>query len=202
MAFTSSCPSARNKSLSRKGSVPTPWCNAHSARANMRWTRSSRRGHRLIVVHPGSTAATAVAASESNRGQYFLGPSRRTRAARRRPAAVRRRWSATGDTRRPCGIDGPRRASWAKRPRARGQAALFGFGPETAGETDHPSEPLAGPFGEPLAAPLSEEGHDLAAEPAEGGAPWGGGWGEFKEEYRTRGRRRHRPGRARPGRRA
>ena len=35
---------------------------------------------------------------------------------------------------------------------------------------------------EPLAAPLSEEGHDLAAEPADGGAPWGGGWGGFKDE--------------------
>ena len=33
-----------------------------------------------------------------------------------------------------------------------------------------------------MVAPPSEAGHDLAAEPAEGGAPWGGAWGGFKDE--------------------
>ena len=48
------------------------------------------------------------------------------------------------------------------------EAVLFGSSPET----DHPLEAIP--------APLSEEGHDLAAEPAN--APWGGDWGGFKDE--------------------
>ena len=75
---------------------------------------------------------------------------------------------------------------------------LFESGPETARQTDHPAEPqtdhlaepqtdhlaedLAEPFGAPLAGAPLEEVHDLAAEPDDAGAPWGGGWGEFKDE--------------------
>jgi hypothetical protein len=43
-------------------------------------------------------------------------------------------------------------------------------------ETAHAADALAEPFGGALAGPLPDEGHDLAAEPAEGGAPWGGAW--------------------------
>ncbi len=49
-------------------------------------------------------------------------------------------------------------------------------------ETAHEAGVLAEPFGEALAGPLPDEGHDLAAEPADGGAPWGGAWVGSHEE--------------------
>ena len=62
------------------------------------------------------------------------------------------------------------------------EAVLFEASPsapqESAQQTDHPVEALA--------APLSEEGHDLAAEAAEGAAPWGGAWADSKTKPRTR----------------
>ena len=60
--------------------------------------------------------------------------------------------------------------------------AMFEHGPETTKPTGHSDEDLAEPFWEPLAAATSDEVHDLAAEPDDAAAPWGGEWGGLKDE--------------------
>ena len=49
-------------------------------------------------------------------------------------------------------------------------AALLDTGSQASPETDQPAKPLADPFNEPAIVPLSDEGHELAGESAEGNA--------------------------------
>ena len=68
------------------------------------------------------------------------------------------------------------------------EAALFEPSPEAAQGTDQPIEAEPGhPLAGTLAAPLSEDGHDLAAEPADGSA-LGRRLGWIQRRSRARGR--------------
>ncbi len=187
MAFISSCPKCQKQILVPDGTcsdavVQCPICMGAYSMGEI----YAAAPLALIVVHPGSGAfpaavSTAASASAMNEGRVFSAHRVEPKMHDDEPLLFQgdEVQLATPDYghAEPFGHEAAEHAA---------EAVMFEASPAAAQEgvqkTDHPVESLAEPFGEPLVAPLAEEGHDLAAEPADGAAPWGGAWGGFKDE--------------------
>ena len=196
MAFISSCPKCQKQVLVPDGTCPDavvqcPICSGEYSLGDL----LAAAPPSLIVIHAGSTAVTAAPAApldaaavsatvpppESSEVSIFSAHRVEPSLHDAEPLLFEgdEVQLATPDYGHAefLGHEGPEHAA---------EAALFEPSPaapqESAQQADQPIEALAEPFGEPMAAPLSEEGHDLSAAPADGEAPWGGGWGGFKDE--------------------
>jgi hypothetical protein len=165
MAFISSCPKCQNQVLVPDGAcqdaeVKCPLCSAEYSLGEI----LAAAPPALIIVHPGSVAAPAAAAASNGAEMLALQPA----------------------------MEGDMFSSHRVEPAHHDVDPLSFVGdemhlaPDGHHEPEHMAEPIlfaAGP--EPFAeapAELSHAGVETAHDTAEGGAPWGGDWGGFKDE--------------------
>ena len=159
MAFISSCPKCQKQVLVPDGACPDavvrcPICSAEYSMGEILASAPPA----LIVIHPGSTAATI------SRGGIETAPAELFAAAVAGPIALPSAESSEDAALAALGVEpGLDHA----------EPLLFGDEAQLATSDEHASELSA--------EPLSEEGHGLAAESAEGAA-LGRRWGGFKDE--------------------
>ncbi|MGA2254639.1 MAG: hypothetical protein ABSG53_08265 [Thermoguttaceae bacterium] len=196
MAFTASCPKCQKQVLVPEGEchdavVQCPLCSGEYSLGEI----FASAPPALIVIHPGSTGATAPVVPATTAAASTAVPASGATAAVIFPAHRVEPVMHDAEPLLFAGDEvqlvtpaydmdsiGHAETLTPEEPEHIGEVMPFAPSAEAVLETDQPIEALAEPFDGPFAAPLSEESHDLSAEPADGSAPWGGAWGGFKDE--------------------